>query len=131
MKNLIIPSLLLIASTSLSAQETVSVDFKLTEMSIPAKDSINKFEAQGEMLFDYGEEAVLDKEGQFKAVFKITGINGKPNLDFKLFDYDDNQKVFSVGSIILNTNWEADSEFSWWHNAIKYTVVLTPKKSNA
>ena len=117
--------------TPINAEEMVAVDFRLTKMSIPAKDTIDKIDSEVKFAFNYGEQAVLDREQEFKAVFQVDDVNGKPELQLHLFDYNSEDELFEIGNIKLNTSWQTESEFTWWHKSIKYTVVLTPSKYSA
>jgi len=127
MKKLLLPMLLL-STNVLAANETVSINFELTEMTIPAKDTISNLESKVEIAFDYNEEADYQQDNEFKATFRIVDVNGLPQVTVKLYDFDKEQQLLPVGDITLNTNWGNKSELTWWYKSTKYTMLVTPKK---
>jgi len=127
MKKLLLPMLLL-STNVFAANEAVSVDFELTEMTIPAKDTISNKRSTFEISFDYNEEVDYQQENEFKTTFQIVDIDGLPQITVKLYDFNQNQKLISIGNVTLNTNWNNKSEVTWWYKSAKYTMFVTPKK---
>lgn len=127
MKKLLLP-ILLLSTNVFAATPPVSIVFELTEMTIPAKDTINNFESKFEIAFDYNEEVEYLQDQEFKATFQVVEVNGLPKVSMQLYDFDKNQQLFSVGNLTLNTNWDSKSELTWWYKSTKYTISATPKK---
>ena len=128
MKKIFVP-LLLLSSNAFASQEPVSIEFELTEMTIPAKDTISNQESKFEIAFDYNEEVDYQQKGQFKTTFQVVDVDGLPQVTVKLYDFDNTQKLLPVGDVTLNTNWGNKSEFTWWYKSTKYTMLVTPKKA--
>jgi len=128
MKKILVP-LLLLSSNAFASQEPISIEFELTEMTIPAKDTISNQESKFEIAFDYNEEVDYQQKDQFKTTFKIVDVDGLPQVTVKLYDFDNTQKLLPIGNVTLNTNWGNKSELTWWYKSTKYTMLVTPKKA--
>jgi hypothetical protein len=120
--------MLLLSTNVFAANEAVSVNFELTEMTIPAKDTISNKSSTFEIAFDYNEEVDYQQENEFKTTLQIVDVDGLPQITVKLYDFDQNQKLISIGNVTLNTNWNNKSEVTWWYKSAKYTMLVTPKK---
>ncbi|MDD4863364.1 MAG: hypothetical protein PHE38_05090 [Alishewanella agri] len=127
MKKLLLP-ILLLSTNVFASNAPISIAFELTEMTIPAKDTIDNFVSKFEIAFDYNKEVDYVQDKEFKAQFEVVEANGLPQLTIKLFDYDKNEELFPVGNFTLNTNWGSKSEVTWWYKATKYSISATPKK---
>jgi hypothetical protein len=128
MKKILVP-LLLLSSNAFASQEPISIEFELTEMTIPAKDTISNQESKFEIAFDYNEEVDYQQKGQFKTTFQVVDVDGLPQVTVKLYDFDNTQKLLPIGNVTLNTNWGNKSELTWWYKSTKYTMLVTPKKA--
>jgi len=128
MKKILIP-LLLLSSNTIASQEPISIEFELTEMTIPAKDTISNQKSTFEIAFDYNEEVDYQQKDQFKTTFQVVDVDGLPQVTVKLYDFDNSQKLLPIGNVTLNTNWGNKSELTWWYKSTKYTMQVTPKKA--
>jgi len=128
MKKTLIP-LLLLSSNAFASQEPISIEFELTEMTIPAKDTISNQESKFEIAFDYNEEVDYEQKDQFKTTFQVVDVDGLPQVTVKLYNFDNTQKLLPIGNFTLNTNWGNKSELTWWYKSTKYTMLVTPKKA--
>ena len=128
MKKTLVP-LLLLSSNAFASQEPISIEFELTEMTIPAKDTISNQESKFEIAFDYNEEVDYQQKDQFKTTFQVVDVDGLPQVTVKLYDFDNTQKLLPIGNVTLNTNWGNKSELTWWYKSTKYTMLVTPKKA--
>jgi len=128
MKKIFIP-LLLLSSNTIASQEPISIEFELTEMTIPAKDTISNQKSTFEIAFDYNEEVDYQQKDQFKTTFQVVDVDGLPQVTVKLYDFDNSQKLLPIGNVTLNTNWGNKSELTWWYKSTKYTMQVTPKKA--
>ena len=128
MKKILVP-LLLLSSNAFASEEPISIEFELTEMTIPAKDTISNQESKFEIAFDYNEEVDYQQKGQFKTTFQVVDVDGLPQVTVKLYDFDNTQELLPIGNVTLNTNWGNKSELTWWYKSTKYTMLVTPKKA--
>ena len=128
MKNTILPILLFCSSSTVFAEEHAILNFSLIEASTSENELIYKSEVNYSISIELNEESAVVNDKAFKGIFKIRDINGYPNLDIQLFDYNQLNQEVLLANINLNATWGMESEISWWYKAKRYTARLTPKR---
>ncbi len=129
MKELIV--LLLFISSHVTASEVEGLlSFQLSKVATFENQKSQTNRAKTTISYNLNEEVVYDKNKTFKVSFVIKEIDGSPQLSIKLYDYDSNDSELFIGNATLNTEWNNSSDLTWSFNGIKYSLSMTPKKSN-